>query len=394
MLVSAFAGGILLNLMPCVLPVLSIKILGFAGQSQGSRLRLAEHGLLFAFGVLVSFAALAGMLLALRGGGAAVGWGFQLQSPLVVTLLAALMLLVALNLSGVFQVGHRLMGLAGSAHTPGGRLGPVFNGMLATLVASPCTAPFMGAALGYAAVQPAPVAFAVFMALALGFASPVLVLSLMPGWTRRLPRPGPWMERLRHWLALPMHGAALWLIWVLSQQLGSSAFAATLGALWLIGTAAWAWGQAQAGARGHGWVAGLAAAAGLALALGLDQDVPPAAVPGERALAWSPERVRALQAEGRPVFVNFTAAWCISCKVNERLALDRPGVRAAMAERDVAYLEGDWTRQDPAISAELARHGRNGVPLYLVYPPRPGGTPEVLPQLLTENLVLAALERL
>jgi thiol:disulfide interchange protein DsbD len=395
MLLFAFAGGLILNLMPCVLPVLSIKVLGFARVADDSRGALAAHGALYTLGVVGSFAVLAGLLLALRAGGAALGWGFQLQSPLVITLLAGLMLLVGLNLSDIFQVGQRLVAAAGQAPTGRGVAAPVMHGVVAALVASPCTAPFMGTALGFAVVQPAGVALAIFIALGLGFAAPVLLLSLAPGWTHRLPRPGPWMDKLRHGLALPMYGTALWLVWVLAQQTSSTELGAALGALWLIGVAAWFWGERQRGAaKGYGLTAGVSLAVALVLVVPLvgtpTTDGQTTAAPD----AWSADRVRELQARGQPVFVNFTAAWCITCKVNEQVALERDAVRELMQSRNIAYLEGDWTRRDAAIADELARHGRSGVPLYLAFPGEPGAPPRVLPQILTEDIVLEALAQL
>jgi thiol:disulfide interchange protein DsbD len=385
----ALLGGVILNLMPCVLPVLAIKVAGFA-RDAGSRRALAAHGLAYAAGVLASFAALAGLLLALRAGGVALGWGFQLQSPVVVALLAYLMLLVGMNLSGVFPVGYGLTAVGHDLSDRRGGAGAFLTGVLAAVVASPCTAPFMGTALGYAATRPAPEAIAVFLALGAGFALPVVALSLWPAGVRRLPRPGAWMPRLQALLAFPMYGAAAWLVWVLAQQVGARGLAAALTGVLVLALATWLYGQWRSGWR----AAGPAAAGAGFLALALVAWVPeePAAGPAADS-AWSPARVEALRREGRPVLVNFTAAWCITCKVNEQVALATPAVRAALDRQRVAYLKGDWTRHDPAITRELARHGRNGVPLYLLYP-RGGAAPEVLPQLLTEDLVLAALERL
>ncbi|MCU0935360.1 MAG: thioredoxin family protein [Gammaproteobacteria bacterium] len=385
----ALLGGVILNLMPCVLPVLAIKVAGFA-QDAGSRRALAAHGFAYAAGVLASFALLAAVLLVLRAGGAALGWGFQLQSPVVVALLAYLMLLVALNLSGVFPLGYGLTAVGQDLGARRGSAGAFLTGVLAAVVASPCTAPFMGTALGYAATRPAPEAVAVFLALGAGFALPVVALSLWPAGLRRLPRPGAWMPRLQALLAFPMYGAAAWLLWVLAQQVGAGGLAAALTGLLILALAAWLYGQWRSGWR----AAGPAAAAAGVVAFGLVAWVPEGPAPAAAAeSAWSPARVEALRSEGRPVLVNFTAAWCITCKVNEQVALATPAVRRALEDRGVAYLKGDWTRHDPEITRELARHGRNGVPLYLLYP-RGGAAPEVLPQLLTEDLVLAALERL
>jgi thiol:disulfide interchange protein DsbD len=390
-LALALLGGLILNLMPCVLPVLSLKAMGLLEEARADRGRLARHGLSYAAGVLASFAALAVLLLALRAGGASLGWGFQLQSPVVVTLLAFLMLLVGLNLSGVFPVGHRLMGAGEALAARRGAAGAFGTGVLASVVASPCTAPFMGAALGYAVTRPAPESLAVFLALGTGFALPVVALGLSPGWARRLPRPGPWMVRLKEGLAFPMYAAAAWLLWVLAQQTSPRGLAAALAGLVLVGLAAWLYGQRRHGWRPAGPGAGLAALASLAL-LPLVAEGPSAGPAHAGVDPWSPARLDALRAEGRPVLVNFTADWCITCKVNEQVALASETVTRALAERNVAYLKADWTRRDPLITRELERHGRGGVPLYLLYPP--SGAPAVLPQLLTEGLVLEALERI
>lgn len=425
-LAFALVGGLILNLMPCVLPVLSIKIMGFVHEAHSGHGRLATHGLVFLAGVLLTFAVAAGLLLVLRAGGELLGWGFQLQSPAIVALLAYLLLLVALNLSGVFDVGAGLMGMGqglanrggGQAQAPAQRtaagsegkesvrprpeprsdrlLGTFASGVLAVLVASPCTAPFMATALGYALTRPMVEAFAVFLALGVGFALPVLLLSLWPAWTRFIPKPGGWMRKLQELLAFPMYASVAWLVWVLSQQTSPSGLAAALGGLVLVGLAAWLYGQARGGPRHPLRLA--AAASGLAalLLLPAETDDGAAAAPASgvaAAQAWSPERVATLRAEGRPVFVNFTAAWCITCKLNEQVALSTTAVTAAMERKGIAYLKGDWTRRDPAITEALAAHGRSGVPLYLLYP-ADGGSPLVLPQLLTEAQVLQAIARI
>lgn len=386
--VLAVLGGLLLNLMPCVLPVLSIKVIGLVQHAGPVSDR---HGLAFAAGVLVTFAALAGLLIGLRAGGAALGWGFQLQEPLVVIALMYLMLAVALNLSGVYSMGGRLAGVGQGMTEHTGLRGSFATGVLAVVVASPCTAPFMGTALGFALTRPAHESLLVFLALGAGFALPLLLLSFSPGWTRRLPRPGPWMERLRNALAFPMYGAAAWLLWVLSQQADAGVLAAALAGALLLAFALWWYGQPLRSRRMRLGLSATALAASLALtaAAGLAPRGPEPGTPAA-ADAWSAARVQALQAEGRAVLVNFTAAWCITCKVNEQVALDTEAVRAALERHDVAYLKGDWTRQDATITAELERHGRSGVPLYLLYPAT-GGEPRVLPQLLTEGLVLEAL---
>ena len=398
----ALSGGLVLNLMPCVFPVLAMKAASLArGAHDPAEAR--RDGVMFLLGVLAAFAALAGLMLALRAGGQAVGWGFQLQSPLATGGLALLMLAVGLNLSGVYSVGAGLQG-AGSgslARLPGGA-GSFFTGVLAVVVAAPCTAPFMAAALGAALVMPWPAAMAVFLMLGLGLALPYLAISLSPGLLRRLPKPGAWMERLRGVLAFPMYGAAAWLVWVFARQTGGEALGLLLPAVVLAGFGLWLVGVNQA-RRAEGGTAVLSAvAAALALISAFALTVVAARAPpevqesvvegsGPSSRPWSPQAVSTALAEGRPVLVNFTADWCVTCKINERAALSSPRLAEAMARTNAVYLVGDWTRRDDAITRELARHGRSGVPLYLLY--RPGeAEPRILPQLLTEGRVIEALE--
>ncbi len=393
-LAFALLGGLILNVMPCVLPVLGIKALGFVKEAHGARRRLVFHGLTYSGGILLTFLLLAAGLLLLRAGGESLGWGFQLQSPVVVTLLAFLMLAVGLNLSGVFSVGTGLMG-AGQGLTDGRGLHATFaTGILAVVVASPCTAPFMGAALGFALTRPSWEALAVFMALAVGFALPMLLLSLFPAWLRLIPKPGPWMKRLQQLLAFPMYATAAWLVWVLSQQTDAHGFGMALAGLVAVALAAWLYGQwAPRGWRLGLLNTGLACVLVLAVSPMAAQDGAAAAdTRGEQA-SWSEERVRDLTAAGRPVFVNFTAAWCITCKVNEQVALSTAATQRLFEANAVAYLVADWTRRDPAITRQLERHGRSGVPLYLLYPPGNDG-PRVLPQLLTEGIVADAVSQL
>ena len=393
-MVLALLGGLILNLMPCVLPVLGIKVLGFVREARSNRRRLVWHGLTYASGVLVSFALLAAVLLILRAGGASLGWGFQLQSPAVVALLAYVMFLVGLNLAGVFSVGGSLMGAGQSLTAGGGLAGTFATGVLAAVVASPCTAPFMGAALGFAITRPVAEALIVFLALGIGLALPVVLLSLMPAWIRIIPKPGPWMKRFQQFLAFPMFATTAWLIWVLSQQTDSDVYAAALAGLVILAMAAWLHGQWQP----RGWrlaLLGAATAAMLALALGPVTESEPASdadmVSDEQ--TWSEEKVGRFTAEGRPVFVNFTAAWCITCKVNEKTALETDDTQRLFRDRSIAYLVADWTRRDPRITRQLQLHGRSGVPLYLLYSPE-GEQPIVLPQLLTQTMVAEAIDQL
>jgi thiol:disulfide interchange protein len=398
-ILSAFLGGLILNLMPCVFPVLSIKaasLAGHGGETSPATLKAArDQGLVFLAGVVATFLGLAALLLALKAGGQALGWGFQLQSPLVVAALTLIMLLTALNLSGVFEIGASAQGLGQGLASRSGLVGAFFTGALAVVVAAPCTAPFMGPALGFALVQSPPAALAVFLGLALGFAAPFTILAFAPALLRRLPRPGPWMDGLKHLLAFPMYGAAGWLAWVLAQQseslglakLLAAALAAAFGA-WLFGL----WQRRRMQGKAGPWQWALGGLAGLAflgaVALGAGTAAPPAALTSE---PWSEARVAALQAEGRPVLVNFTAAWCVTCQVNDKIALETNGTAQAFKAANAAYLVGDWTNRDPRIEAALAQQGRAGVPLYLVYPAK-GGAPKVLPQILTEGIVVQALK--
>ncbi|MET3663920.1 thioredoxin family protein [Caulobacter sp. 1776] len=407
-LLFAFVGGLILNLMPCVFPVLSMKAASLAGHAHDAgKTRL--QGLVFLLGVVATFLALAGLLLAVRAGGAAVGWGFQLQSPLVVAGLALLMLLVALNMSGVFEIGTSVQNVGSGASAKGGATGAFFTGALAVVVAAPCTAPFMAGALGYALTQPTLVSLAVFLALALGFAAPFVAVAFIPGLLKLLPRPGAWMDVLKKGLAFPMYGAALWLVWVFAQQSGPLSLAHLLAAGVLAAFGAWLYGLAQA-RRAVGepaLVSLLIALAALGLAVtvaifgALAAHPPTDAVtasaetpsgPGLTAEAWSPERVKALQAEGRPILVDFTAAWCVTCQVNEKVALSGAKVAEAFKARNAVYMKADWTNRDPVIAKALAEFGRVGVPLYVVYP-KNGGAPVILPQLLTEGLVIEAIEK-
>ena len=401
----AFLGGLILNLMPCVFPILSMKALALASHAEH---RPRAQGLAFLVGVLATFVGLAAILIAAKAAGAAVGWGFQLQAPPVVAVLGLLMLLIGLNLSGVFEAGLSLQS-AGGGGRQGGLVGSLLTGALAVVVAAPCTAPFMASAIAYALTQSEAAALGIFAALGLGFAAPFTLLSFAPGLLRRLPRPGPWMEGLKKALAFPMYGAAAWLVWVLTLQSGAAALAALLAAAVVLALAAWLFGVAQraqqTGARFRFVYALSAIAAVAAIGLtvaglkaapvGLAPGAASAAVAGGDELVsepYSPQRLAQLQSQGKPVFVNFTAAWCITCQVNDRAALSSAKVAQAFAKAGAVYLTADWTRRDSTIEQTLAEHGRAGVPLYLVYG-KDGGPPAVLPQILTEGLVISAVKK-
>ena len=384
-LLLAFAGGLLLNLMPCVLPVLSLKAFGFlkdAGLDAASRRR---QGLLYAAGVVVSFWALAGVLLALRAGGQGLGWGFHLQSPRFVLVLIGLFVLLAANLWGFFEVGGRLVGVAAERGRSWGAFG---GGVLATVVATPCTAPFMGTAIGVALAQPVPVALAVFTSLALGMAFPYWLLTVVPAAGRWLPRPGPWMGRVKIVLGFFLLATAGWLLWVLYRQSPAAVGpAAALGAA--LGVAAWAYGQKQRGLRFR-WSATTLAAV-LAMGAWAWMAAGTGAVSSSESGLWetySPERVAQLEKEGRPYFIDFTATWCLTCQVNKKTTLEKPETLALFRESNVALLRADWTNRDETIARALAGWGRSGVPLYVL---KGRGAPALLPALLTPGLVRDAL---
>lgn len=393
-LLFAFMGGLILNLMPCVFPILSMKALGLIEASHGDKAEARTHGLWYGFGVLASFLGLAGLLIGLKAAGMAVGWGFQLQSPAIIVGLAVLMVLIGFNLLGFYEIGTSLQGAGAGLASKHGHAGSFFTGVLAVVVAAPCTAPFMGVALGFAATQPAIGALSVFAALGLGFAAPFVALTFLPGLMRALPRPGPWMSRLREALSFPMFATAIWLIWVSSAQAGQAGVLAALGAVLAASLAVWIW-RTWPGHKGRA-IAVMILVAGLVGAGTYVNQAPAKAVQASPSSfggePWTPSRVEALQQEGKTVLVNFTADWCVTCKVNEVTVFADPAVRAALSGDKAAYLVADWTSRDDVIAKALASHGRVGVPLYLVY--KPGETqPQILPQILSARLVKAALQQ-
>jgi thiol:disulfide interchange protein/DsbC/DsbD-like thiol-disulfide interchange protein len=396
-LLLAFLGGVVLNAMPCVFPILSLKLLSLARQAHGHSSVKLGHGLAYMAGVLASFAALGGALLTLRAGGQAIGWGFQLQTPVFVAVVTYLLFAMGLSLSGVAAFGAGLAGTGSRLADRAGLTGTFFTGVLATVVATPCTAPFMGAALGFALVAPGPVAIGIFLALGLGLAAPYLLATILPGWQRVLPRPGPWMDLVKQLLAFPLYGTAAWLLWVLIQEVGPGQSLAALFGLVLVGFAAWIYGRTRFSAPlGRRLGAGFAAA-GFVAALMLagsfaTTGAGTAAAAAPDGLAYEPftaARLAALEAAGKPVFVNLTADWCVTCLINERVALDSAGVRQAFAARGIVALKGDWTNRNSEITALLQQYGRSGVPLYLLYSGK--GDPVILPQILTASTVLDAL---
>lgn len=381
----AFIGGLALNLMPCVLPVLSLKVLGLTAAGHTRRQRIG-HGWWYTAGVLASFVAIAALLLALKLGGAAVGWGFQLQSPWFVGALVYLFFLMAMLLVGAADFSGSWMGFGQSLASGGGYHGSFFTGALAVLVASPCTAPLMGSAMGFALTQPPATAVLVFVCLGAGMAAPFLLLSHLPSLGRWLPSPGPWMVRFREFLAFPLLATGIWLLWVIGQQAGAGAVALVLTGCLVIALALWLNGATRAVQAAR---AALFIGAGALLA---STQLTPAGSDDLAQNRYSPTRVADLRAAGRAVFVNFTADWCITCMANEHWVLAKDDVRRAFADHDVTYLIADWTNKDAEIAATLERFGRVGIPLYLFYPAG-GQAPVVLPQLLSVDLVLATVRR-
>ena len=393
-LVGAMIGGLVLNLMPCVFPVLAIKVLGFTQHADDRRAHRVS-GLAYTAGVVLSFLALGALMLALRAAGQQLGWGFQLQSPLVVALLATLFTVIGLNLAGVFEFGRFLPSGVATLEARHPTVNAALSGVLAVAVASPCTAPFMGASLGLALGLPALQALLLFAVLGLGMALPYLLASWLPALARALPRPGAWMDTFKKFMAFPMFGTAVWLLWVLGQQSGIDGAAALLALLVLLAFALWVLGLAG---RTRWWLGGLTAVLALLVLPSLAPHVvaplagaaqAASAAPGARWQPWSAERAQALVAEGKPVFVDFTAAWCVTCQYNKKTTLASAEVLAAFDAAGVQTLRADWTRRDAAITAELQKLGRSGVPVYVLQ--APGQAPVVLSEILSVGEVKAAL---
>ena len=393
--ILAFIGGLILNLMPCVFPILSLRIIGFVNQAESDAKSVWLHGLVFGAGILVCFWLLAGTLLVLKAGGAAIGWGFQLQSPLFVVAVASLFLLLALNLFGVFEIGTGWSGAAAGADKEQGLHGAFLSGMLATIVATPCTAPFMGSALGFALAQPASVAFGVFTALGVGMAAPYLLLSRFPSWLSRIPKPGPWMESLKQGMGFVLLAFAIHLIYVYVGLRSEAASAALLRAsmgLLLVAVGGWILGRWGSLTRETAtrWKARTAC---LILVVGgtwFATTLP-------KTFGWlpyDPVRVEQLVKQGKPVFVDFTAKWCTTCHLNKITTLNTQEVQDRFQELGVTIMTADWTDKNEMIAGILAGFGRSGVPVYLLYGARDDGEPILLPEVLTRGIVLDALEKL
>ena len=397
-LALAFLGGLILNLMPCVFPVLGIKILGFVNQAGHQRSKIVGHGLVFTLGVLLSFWSLAAVLAVLRAGGDQLGWGFQLQSPAFVYALAVLLLVFGLNMSGVFEFGLGATAVGSDLQQKSGYAGSFFTGVLATVVATPCSAPFLAPALGAALAVSTAESFAIFTAIAVGLSTPYLLLSIFPSAVKVLPRPGAWMETFKQFMAFPLYATVGFLLWVLAAQTSEDGFLYALFSLVLVAMAIWMYGRWNAPgakpARARFGIASLVVVGAFGLWLGWPR--PTLATPTAGAAPavvwepWSPEAVAKLRAEGRTIYVDFTARWCATCQTNKKLVFASDEVLRTFADRKVATLRADWTNKDPRITEELARYGRSAVPFNLVY--RPGqDAPSVLPEILTPSIVLAAV---
>lgn len=391
-LIFALAGGLILNLMPCVFPILSIKVLSFTQQHQTSSAR-KQHGLAYTLGVVLSFVAIAGLMLSLRAGGEAIGWGFQLQSPVFVIFLVYLFTFLGLSLSGYMQIFTGLMSVGQNTNTSNGLASSFMTGVLATTVASPCTAPFMGPALGFAISQNSSIALLIFAFLGLGMALPFVALTLIPALASKLPRPGQWMENLKQFLAFPMYLTALWLLWVAGRQTGVDVVIAVITGLLLMVLAIWLW-QLATKVKSSGatlFSKMLAVLALVAAVVVTEQEINQR----EQVQPWqdySPQRLKTLRSSGNAVFVNLSADWCITCLVNERVAMGDK-FNASLKSNNVTYLKGDWTFKNPQITQLLNQYNRNGVPLYLLFSSNSQDA-QVLPQILTERLLVDKINQL
>lgn len=404
----AFLGGLILNLMPCVLPVLSIKILGFVKQAGEDKKKILLHGIVFAAGVLVSFWVLAGVLIILRAGGAELGWGFQLQSPRFLIILSSILFLFGLNLFGVFEVGTSLQGIGGSVSRQSGMAGSFWSGVLATVVATPCTAPFMGSALGYAMTQPVVVSFVIFTALGSGMALPFLLLSMNPKLLKFVPKPGPWMVTLKQFMGFLLMATVIWLLWVLGLQTGCEIMTTMLASLLMLSMGGWILGKwaipvAKTSAL---WTARIIAAVfiigGIMFALysvgvGPDSARGLSGISSRKGIVWetfSEELLEESRKTGKAVFLDFSAAWCLTCQVNERITFHDAEVIEKFEKKNIIPLKADWTKKDPLITRALASFGRTSVPLYVLYPPGAKSDPIILPEVLMPKIVLEALDKI
>jgi thiol:disulfide interchange protein DsbD len=403
-LLFSFLGGLILNLMPCVLPVLSIKIMGFISQAHDEQTAAWKHGLVFTLGVLASFWALAGALLILKAGGSQLGWGFQLQSPLFLIFLAVFMFLFGLSMFGVFEIGTSLTTVGGATRKMSGWTASFISGVTATIVATPCTAPFMGSALGYALTQPAWVSMLVFTFLGLGMAAPFVLLSSVPALMKFVPRPGRWMESLKQFMGFLLVATVIWLLWVLGLQAGANALVLVLLNLLVVAVGGWIYGRwGHLAMPGKTRLVSTLVAAILIIGstvytianidnYSVKQQHSGADAEGVRWQPFSDEAVQQALAQGKPVFIDFTAAWCLSCQVNEQVAFSPKEVQDKFAELGISAFKADWTNRDEKIARALAGFGRNSVPLYVLYNGKPDEPPQILPEILTPGIIMEALQ--
>ena len=393
-LLLALSGGLLLNIMPCVFPILSLKALQIVQSAAQTPAVVRSNGVAFTLGVLISFASIAAILLLLRASGEAIGWGFQLQSPEFVLILTWLLFAMGLMFSGLWSFGESFIGLGQELTTRRGKAGAFFTGVLAVIVATPCTAPFMGTALGYALSQSNGTALLIFIVLGFGMALPWLVISFWPGLSKRLPKPGAWMELTKQILAFPLYATAAWLLWVLSQQVDQASLLVALMSLVLLSFLLWCWQKLRTNTR-FIYKTGLVLLLILTLAATLSQQHAPVTAGPQTQGDWQPYdpvRLSELARNGQPVLVNFTAAWCITCLVNEKVAISRPTVQAQLRQQGVVYMKADWTNRDPRITEMLNQYGRSGVPLYLLFPGN-GQDAVVLPNILSVGILIDALQQ-
>jgi thiol:disulfide interchange protein/DsbC/DsbD-like thiol-disulfide interchange protein len=390
----AFLGGLILNLMPCVFPILAMKAFSVVNAAGQSKKALQADSILYAAGIIGSFLVIAGLLIAIKAAGVQAGWGFQLQSPGFILTLILIMSAVALNFSGLFEIGGTFQGLGQGLSEKQGGLGSFGTGVLATLVATPCTAPFMAPAIGYSLAQPAVISLSIFVSLGAGMAAPYVLVSYLPGAQRLLPKPGPWMVKFKRWLALPMALTVVWLVWVLARQTDTTgllvAFVAVLvmaGGLWMLSKPAMRNISLALIAGSFALVLVVQGAGEGARAGKLD-----VSIEGFEVVAYSPEAIEELQRQRRPIFLNVTAAWCITCLVHEELIFNRPEFQTFLAENDIVYMVADWTNPDPRIAALLAKYDRSGIPFYLFYPSGGIRPAILLPELLTPQILLRVLE--
>lgn len=403
-LLFSFIGGMILNLMPCVLPVLSIKIMGFVHQAREEQVKSWQHGAVFTAGVLLSFWTLAALLLLFKAGGAQLGWGFQLQSPVFLVLLSSFLFLFGLSMFGVFEIGTSLTAVAGKTRGIIGFGGSFLNGITATVVATPCTAPFMGSALGFSLTQPAWTSLLIFTFLGLGMATPYVLISSFPALLRFVPKPGRWMESLKQFMGFLLLASVIWLLWILGLQAGSSAVILMLSVLLVSAIGGWIYGRwGTLSMPRHKRIAAavlaciLIAGANTYTLANIDRYSVRQNQPGQNSggIEWEPyseEAVALMQREGQPVFIDFTAAWCLSCQVNERVTFNSGEVREKFKTLNIRSFKADWTSRDERITRALARYGRNSVPLYILYSGVPGDAPQILPEIITPGIVLNALK--